>query len=228
MLCPRCGSQILAEDANLDTLVARCRQCQEVFNFADQVGARPAAKPVYRAPRPGGVAMEDLVDRRRLSWAWFRWPVLFMVLFCVVWDSFLVFWYSIALGGNAPWIMSVFPLLHVAVGVGITYLTLAMLFNRTRVEVGTDGLSVRHGPVPWAGNVTLDPGEIRQLYCDQTQNRNRRGYPNTTFNVNAVLTDDRRVKLLGGLDDRGLALFVEQQVEEWLGLPNEHVPGELR
>ena len=102
MLCPRCGSQILAEDANLDTLVARCRQCQEVFNFADQVGARPAAKPAPPVPRPEGVAVGDLGDRRQLSWPWFRWPVLALVFFCLAWDSFLVFWYSMAFGVGAP------------------------------------------------------------------------------------------------------------------------------
>jgi hypothetical protein len=37
MLCPRCGSEIPPDDMNLANLVAQCRQCNEVFSFADQV-----------------------------------------------------------------------------------------------------------------------------------------------------------------------------------------------
>ena len=51
---------------------------------------------------------------------WFGPQVIFMTLFAVAWDVFLVFWYSMA-GGSGNLMMLLFPLIHVAVGIGITY-----------------------------------------------------------------------------------------------------------
>lgn len=227
MDCRRCGAQILAEDANLQTLVARCRRCNEVFSFAEEVG-RGAGDPAprRRVPTPEGMRVEDDGYRRRISWVWFGPAVLFLVLFCVCWDSFLLFWYTMAFAKNGPWLMFVFPLLHVAVGIGLTYTVVATLLNRTEVVVTPEQLTVRHGPVPWGGNRRLEAPRVRQVFCDEAQTRGRRGL-DVTFRVNAVLDDDLRVVLLSGLDDRGKALFVGQQLEEWLGLPHQTVPGAL-
>ncbi|HEV3080453.1 MAG TPA: hypothetical protein VGY66_11760 [Gemmataceae bacterium] len=45
MNCPKCRSQIPAEDVNLDTLFAKCRYCNEVFRFADSVPQAAQAEP---------------------------------------------------------------------------------------------------------------------------------------------------------------------------------------
>jgi hypothetical protein len=229
MLCPRCGSEIQADDVNLANLVAKCRQCNEVFNFAGQVdepaGKQPAAKHTERVPQPPGVWIEDDGDRRRIVRRWFTWVIVFLVFFCIAWDGFLVFWYSMVLEGDAPWIMAVFPIIHLAVGVGLTYFTLAGLFNRTVVEVANGRLLVRHGPVPWPGNRDLDPLEVRQIYCTDAVNTGRYGQIYHRYVVNALLADQRTVPLLTGLDDRITALFYKQQLEGWLRLKPEHVPG---
>ena len=34
MNCPRCSALVLADDVNLEHLIAKCRQCQEVFRFS--------------------------------------------------------------------------------------------------------------------------------------------------------------------------------------------------
>ena len=44
-------------------------------------------------------------------------------------------WYGIAFAADTPLIAKLFPLLHVAMGIGLTYFTLAGLVNRTTVEV---------------------------------------------------------------------------------------------
>jgi hypothetical protein len=227
MYCPRCESRIQVEDANLDTLVARCRRCNEVFRFDDQLAPRSSAPPArLRTPRPGRLVVEDQGDVRSLSWTWFRFNLLFMIFFCIAWDSFLVFWYWAVLTQEFSWIMALFPVCHVAVGVGLTYATVASLFNGTRITVDYDRLTIHHGPVPWPGNASFDKQDLCQLYCDHTTTTND-DTTTTTYNVNAVDGSGRRVVLLKGLDDRGMALFIEDQLEEWLGIRPERVPGEL-
>jgi hypothetical protein len=232
MQCPRCQALIPAEDVNLDNLVAKCRQCHDVFSFADQVqrpirpdNKRPAKLPF---PKPDSLRVEDLGDQRRIIRRWFTWPVLMLVFFCVGWDSFLIFWYSMAFNAPFPfaWIVVVFPIAHLAVGVGLTYFVLACLFDSTTVLVDGDRLSIRHRPVPWRGNRSLQAADIVQLYCDRSSHTGNNTKDPWGFCVNAILADERKLKLLSGLA-RDEALFLEQQLEEWLGIEPYPVSGEV-
>jgi hypothetical protein len=232
MLCPRCGSAIPADDMNLANLVAKCRRCHEAFSFADQVSATgkpaPAAAPPQRVPRPPGLWVEEDGDHRCLVRRWFAPGLLFLVFFCIAWDGFLVFWYSMALTADAPWmwIAVLFPIAHVAVGVGLTYGTVAGLFNSTVVEVHNGRLLVCHGPLPWPGNRDLDALEVRQLYCTEAQQWTRQsGTTSWPYALNAVLADGRTVPLLSDVQDKMMALFYKQQLEDWLCLKPGHVPG---
>jgi hypothetical protein len=45
--------------------------------------------------------------------------------------------------------------------------------------------------------------------------------------VNMLLAEERSVKLLKGLPDKQMALFIEQQLEEWLKIKPRHVKGAI-
>jgi hypothetical protein len=237
MDCPKCGSQILADDVNLDNLLAKCRQCQEVFSFADQVPVAANAKSAAsgaRVPQPEGIRVVDLGDRQRLVRRWFTLKILFLVFFCIAWDGFLVFWFWMAFGGGMGQMRSpmiIVPITHLAIGIGFTYFVLAGLFNSTVVEVGCGHLLVRHGPVPWAGGRRLSVDDIEQFYTDETvaNYRSRNGYSSVyvKYNLNAVLRENVKVKLLSGLEQKDQVLFCQQQLEDWLGIQPRPVPGAL-
>jgi hypothetical protein len=123
--------------------------------------------------------------------------------------------------------MAVFPLIHLAVGVLLTYTVLAMYLNRTVLEISEGRLTVRHGPLPWPGNRALDVSEVEQLYCQEKVSRNRQGAASSTYTVSALLKGGRRVPLLDSLPRRDDALFVEQLVEKYLGIDDRPVGGEL-
>ena len=71
---------------------------------------------------------------------------------------------------DAPWIMKVFPIAHVAVGVGLTYYTVAGFVNSTVLRVSEGQLAVRQGPFPWPGNRTLHTSDLDQL-CNSPGNQ---------------------------------------------------------
>lgn len=84
--------------------------------------------------------------------------------------------------------MKVFPIGTAAVGVGLTYFTLAGLMKTTRVRVNSGRLSVSHGPLPWAGNREFDAGDIAQLFCKEKTNRGENG-SQSTYEVWIVRTN---------------------------------------
>jgi hypothetical protein len=222
--CPECGAGILADDVNLENLVAKCASCHEVFGFDDRIERpEPASKPTVSMPR--GINVREGAGGLIITRRWFTWAVTFLLVFCVFWDGFLVVWYGIAFSQNAPLIMIIFPVLHVAVGVGVTWFTLACLINRTVIRAGYDRLTVRHGPVPWPGRRTLRAHDLSQLYCEQRERRDRDGDVRRRYHLNAITLEGDRIKLLA-VDDLDQARFIEQQIERFLGIEDRPVEGE--
>ncbi|HZZ82527.1 MAG TPA: hypothetical protein VFE62_28770 [Gemmataceae bacterium] len=254
MNCPRCQGLIAADDVSLEHLIAKCRSCQEVFRFSpSEIEAVSAGEPRYdagafteqppldplpdvdlraplslRAPRPPSIEIEDWGPNRKLVKRWFNYSYIGTAMFCVFWDGFLIFWYSMAFFGDGPWLMILFPMLHLLAGVCITYSTIAGFFNRTEITLDGGLLTVWHGPIPWFGQMSTSAGAIEQLYCMEMPNHwnNRRNYQAPLVSVNALLASGKTVPVVRSLA-REEALFIEQQLEEWLEIVPRRVPGQV-
>jgi len=231
LTCPKCTALVPAENISVQQLVAKCDACNEVFSFAQQFPtAKPDSAPErIKVPTPSGVIIEDDGLHRRIVYRWFRPAILFLAFFAVFWNGFLVVWFTGAL--NIPddgfrIVFLLFPIVHVLVGVGLIYTCIACFLNRTWITVTDEHLSVRHGPVPWPGNKQLQVAEVRQIYCDETMHRGKNSH-SFTFNVHALMHDGTAVPILKSLHEKQLALFYEQQLEEWLKIKPEHVPGSI-
>ena len=237
IVCSSCGTAIAPANVDLSTQLAKC-ECGNVFAFGDQVRAprepttdarrRDLATPhgwtIESAPgasageagyrAPAGASGDALVLTRR----WFRPQAIFLAFFCVAWDSFLVFWYGMALSGaaegsGASVIMLVFPLAHVAVGVGLTYYTLALFLNRTVVRLEERSASVQHGPLKWRGNQQVSLAGLRSVFVRRDEGtlrqRNQQSW--------TVLLDtdaNAAVPLLSGLPSEQDARFVAAQIAD--------------
>jgi hypothetical protein len=171
--------------------------------------------------------LEDAGGDFVISWPWFTLATLGMTFFCIAWDSFLVFWYAMALRHNGPWLMIVFPICHVGVGVGLTYWVLCGYLNRTRITLSAGELLVRHGPLPWFGNRLLQNDQIRQLYCEEQFQRSCSAN-SRQFQLSAMLADNTRITLIKGLASPGEARFLESALEQRLKISPQRVPGEYR
>jgi len=226
ILCPSCRVPVAAEDIALDTGLAKCRTCNNVFRFADDPAlAAPAARARPPAGRPRSVATWEDAGGLTVQYRWFSPKYLFMAFFCLFWNGFLVFWYAMALASGDV-IGLVFPILHVAAGIFITYMTIAGFVNTTTLRIDPWRLRVSHHPLPWGRPVELEVGDVQQLFCDEKVSRGRNG-PSYTYNLNALLRDGTRRKVISGLDAAELPLFLEQHAEEWMGIQDEPVRGEL-
>ncbi|HLL81650.1 MAG TPA: hypothetical protein VK420_03325, partial [Longimicrobium sp.] len=162
----------------------------------------------------------------RIERRWYAWTAIFLAFFCVFWFGFLAVWYLIAFSTGA-WLLMLFPLLHVAVGLFLAYFTVAMFVNTTEVVVADGVLTVRHGPVPWLGNRQIATGSLEQLYCEEHVSRTRNG-TTITYSVRARGKDGRMVKLVSGLPERAQALYIEQEIERHLGIADRAVAGQVR
>lgn len=232
--CRNCGATIDSRDVHEDLAIAKCRYCNTVMDLARRgqddapAQAAPARRERPAVPIPERFKVDQQGGKLTIEWRWFNATFIFLLFFCGFWDSFLVVWYTTAMSsGDAPLIMFVFPLIHVAVGVGLSWYTLAGLLNRTRIEVEQGTLRIRHFPLPWPGNREIPVGDLSQLFCDESVHRNKNS-TTYTYNLHAMLrSGGRKLKLIGRLEKPELALFLEQKLESHLGIRDVPVQGEL-
>ncbi len=99
--------------------------------------------------------------------------------------------------------------------------------NKTTVVVGDGELSVHHGPLPWWGNKSVETSEIVQLYTKENKSRQRRNNMTTgSFELHAVMTKGKHIKLLSALESSEYAFYAEQTIEDFLGIVDMPVRGE--
>ena len=233
LACPTCRAPFQAKDVRLDLALATCHACGAVHDLSGRKGLEsPGALAKKLSPRPRvGLPRRFQVDTTdsstRISWRWFGPKYLFTAAFCVFWDCFLVFWYTKALGSaRTPLPMIFFPLIHVGVGVGLTYYTLAGFLNRTRIDVDRERVRVQLGPLPWKGSLELPSQQLKQLYVEESVKLHR-GTQTVTYNLMALDQVGAKVKLVSGLDEKDHALYLEQELEHQLGIEDAPVRGAI-
>ena len=245
--CAQCGAPFRAADLRFDRGIAVCSSCGGVQRLpgpaapeAPEVSRSPASgKPPGAVPVPDRFTVEDLGHQLTIRYRWFHWALIPLLFFVIAWDSFLVGWYWMLTAGPfggdhgmpMPFklIFIIFPVAHVAIGVGLTCFVVAGFLNSTLIRVADGELSVRHGPVPWPGNLDLPTDGIEQIYCQKKIHRTSdEGRTSTSryYEVHAV-TGGLKKKLLGGLREADHALYIEQQLEKFLRIADRPVPGEM-
>lgn len=232
LYCKKCKEPILADNINLHTILAKCHQCHEVFSFADDIGIskklyeKDSFHPRAKIPKPKNIVIDKEGDDLLIYQKWFSFKYIPLAFFCIAWDSFLIFWYTTALLTKGPWIMFVFPIAHLAVGVGLTYITLAGFLNKTYIYIHESTMLIRHGPLPWPGNRELSTNELEQLFSQEEVNTGKNG-STYTYQLSAILKNNEKIKLLSNLESPETALFIEQEIESWLKIKDRPVPGEI-
>lgn len=219
LACPACAADVHADDLHPEQGIAACRGCKSVFRLG------PAAARAT-APRPKSVQEARSGARLTFRRRWWSVKIAFMTLFCVVWFGFLAGFFLMLDSADVPPMVRLFPLIHVAAGLWVLYYTLAGYVNTTTVELDRGYLSVRHGPLPWPGAGEIPTSSLKQLFCTRHEHRNKHGI-HYTYRLNALLNDGRTRKIVSGLDAPDVPLYLEQQLEEFLRIPDARVPGEM-
>jgi hypothetical protein len=83
---------------------------------------------------------------------------------------------------------------------------------------------------PLWGNIRISSKKITQLNCkSEAAFGGLAGYRSYyMFVIRAITSDRRNIKLLSGLDTSEQALFIEQEIENFLKIEDKRVRGEIR
>ncbi len=226
--CKRCGAPISREDLDTDLGLATCAHCGTVFSVASSsAGTFQPTSLLKREPVPIPEPFEVVraTEGLQISYRWFNLTIILLAVFAVFWNGFMLVWHGISLA-SGNWLMSLFGLLHTAVGLGLGYYVLAGFLNRTTIWVEPDRLLIRHHPLPWFSNRDLNAADVEQLYSKEVIKHTKNG-TRTVYQVHGIFGDGKKQKLLDRLTEPEQALYIEQEIESYLRLRDKRVPGEL-
>src|SRR5262249_40917382 len=138
-----------------------------------------------------------------------------------------------ALFGWFLWALSdqplTFPFVACAlVEIAFAYLTLAHLFNRTRVVVDGETIEVSHGPIPWPGGKKTELARLAQIFVHREVYGSTKKSRTVEFRVRAKTVGGDDVLLVNGPMHPDRALAIEATLEAYLRIEDEPVPGEVR
>lgn len=223
--CRNCGSALNPADISPQLAAARCGHCHALFALPPALATAPITARATEA-RPPNFIVEQTYGGLRIVRPWRTWSAWVLLFFAVFWNGFMVVWNTIALS-QGVWIMSVFGLLHTGVGLFLAYWVATRFLNRTTIEKDRGFLAVKHGPLPWPGNKKLPLDQIVQLYCKEKVSHGKNG-SSTTYQLHAIMKDNKHEQLCGGIETPGHAIFLEQQIEAALGITDRAVTGDYR
>lgn len=225
LACQACAGPLDADDGARSSGAIRCRFCG-AWNRVEP--AAPLAGLRVPADRPSSIRVEEDGRCVRIVRRWFSPVHVVLLFFSLFWNAVLLFFYRTIASVGAPAFVWLFPVLHVLVGAGIFYVAIAGLVNRTVLTLGLGTtLSIRHGPLPWPGGLTLDAGGIAQIFVTGRTRGDDASSP-TSYVLAALTRDGRRITLLRTtalpLD---AALFLEEELERHLRIRDVPVIGEV-
>ena len=119
-------------------------------------------------------------------------------------------------------------IIHILVGIWLLYAGICSLVNHTQFRVQGGVLRVSQEPLPWwRGNRIIGVHEVEQLFVHE-EKRVENEVPIAIYTLHAILVDGSRKQLLfKSTLTKDQALLIEEKLEEYLGIIDKRVAGEV-
>lgn len=221
--CKNCDTHISAKDININKAIAKCPECDHVFSFEQDLNVH-LHKPEVMMPK--NIEVLELRSELNLYRKWWGPKFIGIAFFALFWNGFMVVWFSMAIATGA-YPMALFGTIHAIAGLGMIYWVIAGTFNTTEVRTTKNRFYIKHGPIPWRGNREIEVSNISQFFTKMHIQRNDNS-TTYSYELHAVLNDGKQIKILGQMDKPEEALYLEQELERFLDIPDRRVSGEFK
>jgi hypothetical protein len=227
--CPECNTPIFADDINLVKTIAKCKSCNNLFDF-NNIFADPKTFPTrYRKEIviPPGIEVLHLMSELEIMIKWRRSAKTFTLFFALFWNVFIgvMSIFMLALGEIFP-ILFLIPFL--LVGVYLIYASLGYALNTSYITVDDQRLSVTHKPINFLiqKDKHFSPTEIEQLFVRKYEVGKTNGQPVYAYAVDLILKSGKKHTLVKELHSVEYARYIEQEIEYYLKIKDRPADGE--
>jgi len=224
IICRSCKNPITAENLDLKDRIAKCMNCNHIFDFSYQLEGATASKREEVALPKGMVMNRDSIHLEIIR-RWYGPAFIILTIFCFAWYAMLILSCGEGILEGDKFMM-ITASVQGLILLFITYYTIAGYINNTHIRVDRDLLTIKHRPLPWFGNRSISSRELDQLYSKMNIFHSR-GRVHYSYEVRVKTRTDGDIKLFSKLSDSAQALFVEQEIERFLNIEDRPVEGEM-
>ena len=220
--CPNCASTLSEDTWNREEGVACCGYCRSILPLPPHIRNfrhRP------RLPMPSGLSIHHESGGLTIIRRWFPLSNKLGDLMILGGGAGCLWWFSQSVIMTGAAHSRLVPFMAILCA---SYLMIAGLVNRSWIRVSNGVLSITHGPLPWKSKMVVPCCEVDQLYAVEQFATSDQG-PRAIYSVCLATSDGRTRELLTGVNlNREQVLYVEQQLEQAMGIDDRTVPGEIR
>lgn len=235
LTCPYCNSPIPAENIQLNPLVAKCKSCRAIFGNLPPAEAPPVT-PTYSSeadgerltiPLPKSFSVTHKAGELVIEYPWLQGDVIPSAIFAVIWNVIMLIWVLDTIR-NERWGLLALVSFFVVMSPVLLYVTVAGVINMSTLRVAAGELIRQHGPLPVGRPLRLAASTIRQLFSREEVRHNKQMLAYRVYSVLVITTTDQYLTLVENLPAPEQALYIEQQIERALRIPDKAVPNEFR
>lgn len=243
--CKGCGGEISAENINFRQVTASCPTCHISFNIAKQLGAFDSAesppiphsaqphnslKPRRPIARPANIEVDKWDNQLLITHPYYGFSKFGLAFITIFWCGLIGFHYYLSLTemrvGAEMLLSLIFPIFHVLFGMSLLGTAIQAFVNSTVIHIEHDHLYQHHVPisVPWVKRVDVPIADIVQLFCVKQVSVDADGDSHTKYELYISRKKGKDMLLWSNKDYMPL-LFIEQEIEEFLGIQDQLVVG---
>lgn len=147
----------------------------------------------------------------------YRWRsgmTYFLLFFALFWNGLITVFLVVGAG--------LFIVLHALVGIGIAWVAITQLLNRSVLRINSREVSVTHGPLPsWRRSRTVPAREINQLFIRKGGTYSSGTKKTQLWNLVLETSGAKTYNLLSGLTDKIALEGIEEEAENLLRIEDE-------
>ena len=215
--CPSCHTEVPADNININDKIAKCNHCHAVFPFHKEVANFLTKEKIKQEIiRPEGIDVFHFKDDLDIT---IQQPLSIPEILLSVFSPIFALLFTIIslTSGKLPIILP-------AIFWGLSFISFVNLANRSKYKVylniDKQFLSIKWRPKKLKKDQHFPIQEIDQLYIKNV------GGLITIFMIVNSMAGQKHVQLISGIDSLSKARYLEQEIENHLGIQDRHVPEE--
>lgn len=224
--CALCKKEIEAENIDLEKEIAKCTECNNIFDCGSQLKSTSESYRRDDIELPKSIVLQKDGNHLKIEYRWLSSQLIYLAPFCIGWDITPILWYRAGIIPTSNPLAVAYLVIHFVLALILTYYCLAGFINKTKLNVTSDTLRVADTPLGFFKNSTIMLSELDQLFSREKIHRGKKLFW-SSFEVHAILKRGKVVRLVSGLNKSEQALYIEQVVEDYLGIQDRLVDGEI-
>jgi len=220
--CPDCTTEVLSENMDLPSAIAKCHSCNNIFEFTEALknAGLPARLESQTIPVPPGIEIIEWDQEMEINVNWRKTSKNFTLIFALLWNTFIlpIFFYFMFTGVDpiATAFLSIFAL----VGVYLIYASISYLVNTTNIFIDKNLLAIEHRPINFLiqKDKYVEPKDIDQLFVQKYSQGSQNDQPVYAYRLKVLLKNKEEIILLKNMHSHHIAKFIESEVEYFLGI----------